>query len=55
MPARWREARHRLRAEAASHRERRDRDSDAADPSDGTRENASTAKAPGKKVADDGD
>lgn len=45
MPARWREAKHRLRAEAAIRREQRERE---LDPSD------APAKTPEKKVADDG-
>jgi hypothetical protein len=55
MPARWREARQRLRAEAASRREQLEQGADTSGVSEDPREGASTTKTPNKKVADDGD
>ena len=55
MPARWREARQRIRAEAASRRERSNRDLDTTDSSDGRDESASSPKTSSKQVTDDGD
>jgi len=52
MPARWREARHRLRVEAASLREQRERELNASGSSDEAHESASI---PSKKASNDGD
>jgi hypothetical protein len=53
MPARWRVAKHRLRAEAASRREQRQRDLDRSNADN--QANPSPTNPPDEKVANEGD
>ena len=55
MPGRWREARARMRVEAAGHREHRNQDLDATDSNNRTREDTSASEASATKGSNDGD